>query len=75
MVKDPAITRSNTRSTRGYVRELEVPRTNNHPNPARGGSQGYPLWQRRHALEVLRIYGSYQITADSIGCHPWSVER
>ena len=66
MVLDPAITRSHARSTRGYRRELGVERTGNHPNPARGGTRGYPLWQRQQALGALAHYGSYQIAADTI---------
>ena len=75
MVDDPANTRSRARSTRGYHREVAQRRTTHHPNPARGGTRGYPLWQRYRVLDTLTIYQDYQFAADRIGCSHSSVRR
>ena len=75
MVVDPAITRAHARSTGGYRRELGVGRTGNQLNPARGGTRGYPIWQRLETLGALAHYGNYQTASDTIGCHPGSVRR
>lgn len=48
--------------------EIETNRTINHPHPARGGSRGYTLWEKRTALDVLERYGYRSIAANSIGC-------
>ena len=66
---DPENTRSWARSIRGYNRETEQQRTTHHPIPARGGTRGYPLWQRRRALRALDANNQYyRLAAKSIGC-------
>ena len=50
---DPANTRALTRSRLGLGRETQQFRTGHYPNPARGGTRGYPLWLRTVAINVL----------------------
>ena len=69
LLQDPASTRSRKRPKRGYHREVLQRRTNHHPNPALGGTRGYPLWQRYRALESLNNRRNYQIAAATVGCH------
>ena len=72
---DPANTRAAARSQRGLPRELEIDRTENYSHPRRGGTRGYPLWQRIRALQTLVLTNSYELAAESIGCSPVSVRR
>ena len=72
---DQANLRARARSLRGYHREVAQRRTTHHPNPARGGTRGYPLWQRYQALQTLGEYQDYRTAADRIGCHSSSVRR
>ena len=72
---DPAIIRARSRSERGLSRELTQNRTLNPPMPSRGGTRGFPVWQRLRALENLADHGDYGLAADRVGCHPISVRR
>ena len=72
---DQANLRARARSLRGYHREVAQRRTAHHPNPVRGGTRGYPLWQRYSALQTLGVYQDYQTAADRIGCYSSSVCR
>ena len=72
---DPAIIRARSRSERGLSRELTQARTLNPPLPSRGGTRGFPIWQRLRALECLAEYGDYELAADRVGCSPLSVRR
>jgi len=72
---DPANTRATTRSKLGLVRENQRLRTGHYPNPARGGTRGYPLWLRTKAMNTLEREGSYHIAARTTGCSTSSVRR
>ena len=72
---DPANTRATTRSKLGLMRENERLRTGHYPNPARGGTRGYPLWLRTKAINSLEREESYQIAACTTGCSTSSVRR
>ena len=72
---DPANTRAQSRSDRGLEREREQLRTSNPPHPSRGGTRGYPIWQRIRALDSYDINLSYAEAADRIGCSQRSVLR
>ena len=72
---DPANTRARSRFKRGLGRELEQDRILNPPHPAKGGTRGYPTWQRRMALHVLYTHLDYEMAAASIDCSVISVRR
>ena len=72
---DYANGRALARSHLGLSREIETNRSENYPHPARGGSRGYALWERRRALDVLERSGSRSTAATSIGCCVRSLTR
>ena len=72
---DPANTRAITRSRLGLMRETQRFRTGHYPNPARGGTRGYPLWLRTKAINSLDRIGSYRGAALLTGCSTSSVRR
>ena len=72
---DPANIRAHARSARGLERELTQRRTQNPPHPRRGGTRGYPLWQRVKTIRAFNRTLDYDFAADIIGCHPISVRR
>jgi transposase len=49
--------RAKARSEGGLTRELAVARDNHAPNPARGGTGGYPLYLRIQILERAEVVG------------------
>ena len=57
------------------MRENQRLRTGHYPNPARGGTRGYPLWLCTKAMNSLEREGSYQIAARTTGCSTSSVRR
>ena len=72
---DPADTRAITRSKLGLARERQRFRTSHYPNPARGGTRGYPLWLRTKAINALEREHNYLSTARTAGCSTSSVRR
>ena len=72
---DPANIRAHARSARGLERELTQTRTQNPPHPRRGGTKGYPLWQRAKSVRAFNRSLDYDFAAGIIGCHPVSVRR
>ena len=72
---DPAATRAITRSRLGLTRETQRFRTGHYPNPARGGTRGYPLWLRTIAINVLNENRNYTLAAQRIHCSTSSVRR
>ena len=47
---NPVSTRAISRSVRGLNREITIDCTTNPSHPSRGGTQGYPIWQRNIAM-------------------------
>lgn len=54
---DTANDRATSRSALGLSRELQRPRTDMSPNPAKGGTRGYPVWFRTHVLTTANTFG------------------
>ena len=75
MSTDPANARANARACLGLTRELQQNRTKNPPDPAKGGSTGYPLWLRQKALITYNQTGSVDAAADRVGCSVDSLYR
>ena len=65
---DPENTQARARATRGYNQEGQQKRKQHHPDPAQGGTHGYPLCQRHRALNSLALDQYYQVVAETIGC-------
>jgi hypothetical protein len=55
--------RARQRSLFGCTRELNVPRTNNAADPARGGSRGYPLFLRERVVAFAEQVGVEETAA------------
>ena len=72
---NPANTRATTCSKLGIIREIQILCTGHYPNPARGGTRGYPLCLRTKAINSLEREGSYQIVTCTTGCSTSSVRR
>ena len=72
---DPADTRAITRSRLGLTRETQRFRTGHYPNPARGGTRGYPLWLRTIAIDILNESRSYILASQRIHCSTSSIRR
>ena len=72
---DPANTRALARSRLGLARETQIYRTGHYPNPARGGTRGYPLWIRTKAINLIETHGSIPVAARIIGCSTSSLKR
>jgi len=72
---DPANTRAKARSRLGLARETRMFRTSHYPNPARGGTHGYPLWLRTKALNLIETHGSVRDAARISGCSASSLRR
>ena len=75
MSTDPANARANASACLGLPRELQQFRTKNLPDPALGGSSGYPLWLRRKALTIYNQTGSVDAAANRAGCSNRSIHR
>ena len=59
MSKDPASTRSSSRSDLILSRELRQYRTNKLPNPSIGGTRGFPVYQQVNDVRTLVDIESY----------------
>lgn len=51
--RDPAKARAIDHSHRGFTQEVEDHRTRVLPHPSRGGSRGYPMWERTGPWEPI----------------------
>ena len=51
-------------------------RTNNPPDPSKGGTRGFPLWLRQRAIDRLHMMdGSYMLAAETANCSVRSIRR
>ena len=74
-MEDPASTQASQRSILGLTRELNQFRTQVLPHPSRGGSRGFPLYQRLFTLNLLNHNFTRRQAAASIQCSARSICR
>ena len=72
---DPANTRATTLSRLGLSRKTQIYHTGHYPNPARGGTRGYPLWLCTKAINLIETHGSIRVAARIIDCSTSSLRR
>jgi len=65
--------RAAARSKAGMTRELQQLRDENDPHPSVGGCRGFPLWYRRHVLNMVNRDGFDVV--DDLPCSLASVYR
>ena len=62
--------RAKARSKAGLTRELQVHRDQHLSDPSRGGSRGYPLYQREEVLNLIHQHGSVDAAIEDGGACP-----
>ena len=73
--RDSATTRTSARSSLDLSRKLQHTRTQRVINPSRGGSPGFPIYQRMYALHTLNQTNSEEAAANVVQCSARTIRR